>query len=111
MDTFARSVEYVNGRCYVDGVRQLTTSECDGIGIIILAIIIPLIIIALALFVWWIFTLIHVITHEDVPNRVVWLVLHFVGLSTLAAPIYYFAVQRPYNKSKASVSPPKKTQQ
>lgn len=101
MELFAKSYEYVNGYCYVDGVLQSSNSSCTAAGTVALAVLLPLILIGIAIFVWWIITLIHVLSHPDVPNRVVWIILHFVGLNGLAAPIYYFAVQRPYDKSKA----------
>lgn len=102
MELFAKSIEYVNGYCYVDGVLQSSSDSCTAAGTIAMAILLPLILVGVALFVWWIITLIHVLSHPDVPNRVLWIVLHFVGLGTIAAPIYYFAVQRPYDKSKGS---------
>jgi energy-coupling factor transporter transmembrane protein EcfT len=102
MELFAKSIEYVNGYCYVDGVLQSSNDTCTTAGTIAIAILLPLILVGVALFIWWIITLVHALSHPDVPNRVLWIVLHFVGLGTLAAPIYYFAVQRPYNKSKVS---------
>lgn len=72
-----------------------------------MAIFIPLILLGIAMFVWWIVTLVHVLSHEDVPNRVLWIVLRFVVLGTLAAPVYYFAVQRPYAKTKVGAAKPK----
>jgi energy-coupling factor transporter transmembrane protein EcfT len=102
MELFAKSIEYVNGYCYVDGVLQSSNDTCTTAGTIAIAILLPLILVGVALFIWWIITLVYALFHLDVPNRVLWIVLHFVGLGTLAAPIYYFAVQRPYNKSKVS---------
>ncbi len=108
MELFAKSIEYVNGYCYVDGVLQSTNGTCTTAGKFVLAIFIPLILAGIALFVWWIVTLIHVISHADVPNRTLWIVLHFVGLGTLAAPVYNFAVKRPYDKSKVVSAKPAK---
>jgi len=106
MDLFAKTIEYVNGVCYVDGVLQSTNDTCTTAGTLALAVLIPLILIGVVFFVWWIITLIHVLTHPDVPNRVLWIVLHFVGLGTLAAPVYHFAVKKPYDKSKHSAVKP-----
>ena len=106
MDLFAKTIEYTNGYCYVDGVLQSSSETCTEVGALALAILLPLIIVGVAFLVWWIITLIHVLSHEDVPNRVLWIVLHFVGLGTLAAPVYFFAVQRPYAKSKGGAAKP-----
>lgn len=106
MDLFSAVVEYTNGYCYVDGVLQSTNDTCTTAGALALTILLPLILVGVVLFVWWITTLVHVLTHTDVPNRVLWIVLHFVGLGTLAAPVYYFAVKRPYAKSKSGAAKP-----
>jgi len=105
MDLFAKTIEYVNDRCYVDGVLQNTNSTCTTAGTVALAILLPLILIGLALFVWWIVTLVHVLTHPDVPNRVLWIVLHF-AVGSISAPVYHFAAKRPYEKSKHSAVKP-----
>ncbi len=97
---FAASYVYENGYCYVDGVLQATNDACTkaaGIGV---AVMIPLILISLVFFVCWVISLIHVISHQDVPNRVLWIVLHFIGLSTLAGPIYLLFVKRAYDRNK-----------
>ncbi len=47
--------------------------------------------------VLWFITVIHAISHEDAPDRVLWIVLHFV-IGVIIGPIYYFAVQKPYEK-------------
>lgn len=54
-----------------------------------------------ACFVFWVITLVHVIQHEDVPDRIVWIILHFVGLGIIAGPIYFFAIKQPYDKKHA----------
>lgn len=110
---FASTYEITNGVCYIDGIAQSSTDACtEGIkqaaglaGVFL----IPIILIAIAITVMWIMSLIHVITHEDVPNRVLWIVLHFVGLNGLAGPVYLLAVKRPYDKRKlatANTQPP-----
>lgn len=60
-------------------------------------------------FVVWVVTLIHVFQHEDVPDRTVWIILHFIALGIFAGPVYYFAVMRPYNKKHAPKSVQKKS--
>jgi uncharacterized protein YneF (UPF0154 family) len=102
----AASYELSNGKCYVDGVLQSTTERCDeSIGWImaILAIIfIPLLLFGIIFFGIWIWMLVHVIKNEDIKDRTVWLITMIaslpLGLFWLAAPVYYFAVKRPYDK-------------
>jgi hypothetical protein len=107
--TFAQFESSYYATCTING-RPASAEECADVGKVALAIIVPIVLIGLALFVWWIFTLVHVLKHEDVPNRVLWIVLHFVGLSLLAAPIYHFAVKRPYDRShKSAPKTPAKT--
>lgn len=111
---FASTYEITNGICYIDGIAQSSTDACtEGIkqaaglaGVFL----IPIILIAIAITVMWIMSLIHVITHEDVPNRVLWIVLHFVGLNGLAGPVYLLAVKRPYDKRKLATATAQPTQ-
>lgn len=120
---FAKSYEIINNQCYVDGVVQTTQAACDqalktflGVG---LAILIPFLIIGFALFILWIVTLVHAISNQDIKDRTIWIVgliaSFFLGFSGLLAIIYYFAVQRPYNKQKvvgptAAPQPPAATE-
>lgn len=110
---FAKSYEVTNNQCYVDGVLQASQAACDqalktflGIG---LAILVPFLIIGFLLFILWIVTLVHAIKHEDITDRTIWLVgliaSFFLGFSGLLAIIYYFAVQRPYNKKSSQPAP------
>lgn len=104
----ATSYEINNGVCSIDGVVQATTQSCDDaaktIFTILGAILIPLLIISLVFFIFWIITLVHAIKHDDVNGRIGWIAGHivalFVGFSWLVTIIYYFAVMRPYKKSK-----------
>lgn len=54
---------------------------------------------------FWIISLIHIISHEDVKDRVIWLVVILV-LGGLGGVVYYFAVKRPYDKGGARAVPP-----
>lgn len=109
-DTFAKSYELSNGICTVDGVVQSTTEACTGAAgtaLWIMALIfIPLLIIGLAFFVFWIFMVIHAIQKEDLKDRTVWLIVllgSFVaGASWLAAILYYFLAKRPYDREEAA---------
>lgn len=109
-ETFAKSYEYVNGTCVVDGVVQSSTEACSAVAgtaaWIVGLILIPLIIIGIALFVLWVLMLIHVIKNEDIKDRTVWLVVllgsFLIGSNGLAAIIYYFLAKRPYDRQKAT---------
>ena len=62
---------------------------------------------AVTVFVFWVIALIHLIQHEDVKDRVLWLVLLFV-VGGIIGPVYYFAVKKPYDTQKAKPSKTKK---
>ena len=110
----ATSYEYTNGNCYVDGVLQSTTEQCTditntagaffGLGVALIFLMIFLIIIWLVFFIFWIIQLIHVIQHQDIKDRTMWIVLQiaafFLGFIWLIVPIYYFIVMRNYKKQQ-----------
>ena len=107
VNLLAKSYEITNNVCYVDGIAQATTTSCDnvvktivGIG---LAIIIPLVIISIAFFVFWLLMLIHSISNEDLKDRTIWIVAlvasFFLGFMWIVAIAYYFAAKRPYDKA------------
>ena len=110
----ATSYEYTNGNCYVDGVLQSTTEQCTditntagaffGLGVAFIFLMIFLIIIWLVFFIFWIIQLIHVIQHQDIKDRTMWIVLQiaafFLGFIWLIVPIYYFIVMRNYKKQQ-----------
>ncbi len=54
---------------------------------------------AISIFVFWVMALIHLIQHEDVKDRTLWLVLLFV-VGGVIGPIYHYAVRKPYEKRK-----------
>ena len=66
------------------------------------AFVLPLAVLMLVLGVFWVISLMHLLKHDDVPNRTIWLVLHFIGLGLSAGIIYFFAVKRPYDKRAAA---------
>lgn len=82
---------------------QTTSSSGAGeaagaaLGIITLLMIFALFALGIAFFVMWIITLIHVIQHEDVPDRTLWIILHFI-IGSIIGPIYWFVVKKPYDK-------------
>ena len=106
---FANSMEYNNGLCYINGVLQPSTEKCEqatkGILAIFGAILIPLIIVSIVFFVFWILALIHAIKNQDIKDRTMWIVLlvgsMFVGFVWLVTVIYYFVIMRPYKKGLA----------
>jgi cell division protein FtsW (lipid II flippase) len=70
-----------------------------GIVIAVVFLILGLVFVAavVGMFVLWILTLVHVVQHEDVPDRVLWIVLHLL-LGSIIGPIYWLVVKRPYDK-------------
>lgn len=68
-----------------------------------------LVAVVLWLIVLWFVTLIHAIQHEDVPDRVLWIVLHLV-VGSIIGPIYWFAVKKPYDRRTVTPPPIGKTE-
>ena len=80
--------------CTIDG----EPADCGDVAGILGAIFIPIMLIGIVGFVFWLISLIHVIKNDDVENRVMWIVLLIV-LGGLAGIIYFFTVRRKYNKA------------
>ncbi len=110
LNFMAKSYEYSNGKCFVDGVLQPTTEQCTNIantflniGLVLLVLLIIFAVISLIFFVFWVIQLIHVIKHEDIKDRTMWIILLvaslLLGFMWLIVPIYYFVVMRQYNKN------------
>lgn len=53
-------------------------------------------VLALVNLVFWIISLVHVLQHEDVKDRLVWIII--ILIVPLGAIIYFFAVLLPYKK-------------
>jgi hypothetical protein len=53
------------------------------------------ILIAVVCFMFWILSLVHVIKHADVKNRIAWLII--ILLVPFGGIIYFVAILRPYN--------------
>jgi hypothetical protein len=68
-----------------------------GIGLSIMIVWLVFMAFGLTAFVFWIIALIHVLQHHDVKDRVLWIVLLLV-LGSMVGVVYYFAVQRVYEK-------------
>jgi hypothetical protein len=119
LSLFAKTYEYSNGNCFVDGVLQPTTEQCTNItntflniGAALLVFFAILAVIWLVFFVFWIIQLVHVIKHEDIKDRNLWIILQiaafFLGFIWLSVPIYYFVVMRKY-KNQQPIEPIKQT--
>lgn len=109
MELFAKSYEYVNGKCYVDGVLQTNSDACSTVGGFvagaILVFFLGLALIGLLFFAWWVWMLVHIIKNEDLKDRTIWLITMLVslplGLFWIMAPVYHIAVKRPYDRGEA----------
>lgn len=71
-----------------------------GIGIFFLFLWLAVIIFAIAGMVFWIISLVHLLQHEDVKDRLLWIVLLFVA-GQIAGYIYFFAIKRSYDRGGA----------
>lgn len=113
LSNLAKSIEYSNGICTVDGVVQSTTDQCVQAGKlaagIFAGILIPILIIGAVLFIFWILALVHLFKHKNIPNYQTWLIVlilgFFLGYSGIAAVVYYFAVMRPMKKGTLNTTP------
>lgn len=81
-----------------DGANDDKTIEVLGavVGIFIFSVFVLALVTTLVL---WVIALVHLIRNDDVKDRTLWLVLLFV-VGAIIGPIYYFAVQKPYEKAK-----------
>lgn len=80
--------------------QSISTNELGALGAIILFVIFALVFaLVIAVFVFWLIALVHLINNEDVKDRVLWIVLLFV-VGGVIGPVYYFAVKKPYDKNK-----------
>ncbi len=64
-------------------------------------------IVGVLLTIFWIWILVHATT-KNIENKALWIILLII-FSTLAAIVYYFAVNRPFDKNQPSqpiVTPP-----
>ena len=77
-----------------------------GLGISLFMLFFWLVFVAAAIagLVLWIISLIHVIQHDDVKDRTMWILL-IVLLGTIGGVIYFFAVKKAYDKGGARELP------
>lgn len=86
--------------CTINGEPR-PIEDCEQAFALAGILLIPILLIGLALFVFWVMAIIHVFSNADVPNRTLWIVLLLV-IGGLAAVAYFFVVKRPYDKQKAA---------
>ena len=88
----------VSSGCTING-QPASCSQVSHILVpILLFVFIPLFVILIVLAIFWVKSLMHVVKHQDVPNRTLWIILHFVGLGILCGVVYLIFVKRPYDK-------------
>jgi hypothetical protein len=80
------------------------TKAVGGIFGIFFFIFIFVAIFSLIHLIFWIISLIHVIQHEDIKDRLVWIIV--ILLVPLGAIVYFFAVYLPYGKTHKAGIPP-----
>lgn len=80
--------------------RSISTNELGALGAIIIFALFALVFaLVIAVFIFWLIALVHLIKNEDVKDRVLWIVLLFV-VGGIIGPVYYFAVKKPYDEKK-----------
>ena len=89
---------YANANCTING----EPADCGDTLRILGYIFVPLAIIGLVMFVFWIISLVHVIKN-DVNNRTMWIIL-LILFGGFAGIAYFFAVRRPYNNNKGTAN-------
>ena len=89
--------------CTVNG-QPASCGQAGGILAAIGVFIFIFWIIGIANFVFWLISLIHIIKHEDIPNRTMWIVL--ILLVPFADLVYFFGPRRKYNKGGGMPSMP-----
>ena len=70
-----------------------------GLGVGLFFVVFWLAVMALGIvgIVLWIISLVHVLQHNDVKDRVMWIVLLLV-VGNIGGVIYFFAIKRPYDR-------------
>lgn len=103
MLNIATNFAQVSTNCTING-QPTSCSQVENIIVpLLLGIFVPLTIIFVVLMIFWVKSLIHLINHQDVPNRTLWIILHFIILGPLAGVIYLIFVKKPYDKQHVTV--------
>lgn len=105
----SNSINYDNGKCYVNGVLQPNSDACTPFlsgGLILFGLLMVFLLIML---IFWVLALIHAVKHEDIKDRNMWIILLVagvvVGFASTVTVVYYFVVMRPYKKGLARATP------
>lgn len=75
-----------------------------GFGIFFLFLWLAVIGLGIAGFVLWLISLIHVIQHNDVKDRTMWLLIILL-VGTIGGVIYFFTVKKQYDRGEARELP------
>lgn len=86
---------------------QTTSGDAaaGAIGFLFLIFWVALLAVGLAGFVLWIISLIHVLQHNDVKDRTMWILIILLA-GTIGGVIYFFAIKKAYDKGGARELPP-----
>lgn len=85
--------------CTLNG-QEVPCSQVFGGWFLVIWLV--LLLVGVALFIFWLWMLIHAIT-KPIENKPLWIIIILIG-STLGAIIYYFAVKRKFNQSTPVVN-------
>lgn len=92
--------------CTINGVTT-TGDQCAGtlkaVGSIFIFIWLLLMAFGIVSFIFWVISLIHVIQHEDIKDRTMWIII--ILLVPLGSWVYFFSVRKSYNKLHSSGQP------
>ena len=91
----------LNGQSVSCGKVTTTAAGVFGALFLVLGVVILVGVIGL---IFWILSLIHVIQHSDVRNRLVWLIVTLIV--PFGAVAYFFVVLIPYNKAHPYIAKP-----
>lgn len=80
-----------------DVINPVSGSVAAGFGIFFVLIWFAVMALGIASFVLWIISLIHVFSHQDIKDRILWIVILLVA-GTVGGVVYFFAVKKPYDK-------------
>jgi hypothetical protein len=76
-----------------------TAGAAAGLGLGLFMLLFWLIMMAFAVTSWvlWLISLIHVLQHDDIKDRTMWILIILLG-GGLGGIIYFFAAKRPYDR-------------
>jgi TctA family transporter len=76
-----------------------TAGAAAGLGLGLFMLLFWLIMMAFAVTSWvlWLISLIHVLQHDDIKDRTMWILIILLG-GGVGGIIYFFAAKRPYDR-------------